>query len=205
MTISVDGTFGQKTAEACNAINPAILLPIICAQAEAYYRELEARRPEMKAWFANWNTRAAWMPPQIRTGFEGSPAGFDGASKIPHSDFGKAIELVIATHEGGFQKRVDDPGNWTPDGKLKGTKFGISAHSFPDEDIESLTHSRAEELYRQVWGRFALIADQQVLAKTLDLAVNMQWAGHGHATEILQRAVNECSGAATKAVAASSS
>lgn len=105
------------------------------------------------------------------------------------SDFSKAIQCVICTHEGGYQKRADDPGNWTPDGQLKGTKFGISAHSFPNEDIEGLTINRAEELYREVWGMFAEISDQRVLTKVLDLAINMQWAGHGPATEILQKAI----------------
>ena len=108
------------------------------------------------------------------------------------SDFAEAIKTVILTHEGGFQSRVDDPGNWTPGGELKGTKFGISAHSFPNEDIEGLTINRAEELYREVWGKFALIEDQRVLTKVLDLAVNTQWGGHGPATEILQRAVDDC-------------
>src|SRR5215467_16053552 len=110
------------------------------------------------------------------------------------SDFAKAIEMVIATHEGGFQKRVDDPGNWTPAGELRGTKFGISAHSFPDVDIEALTLNEAEELYRKVWGMFAELEDQRVLTKVLDLAVNMEWAGHGPATKILQRAIVNCGG-----------
>ncbi len=111
------------------------------------------------------------------------------------ADFGQAIAIVIAVHEGGFQKRADDPGNWTPAGELKGTKYGISAHSFPNEDIENLTLNRAEELYRRVWGGFGSIANQRILTKVLDLAVNLQWGGHGHATEILQRAVCACGGA----------
>jgi lysozyme family protein len=105
------------------------------------------------------------------------------------SNFRKAIDIIIATHEGGFQNRADDPGNWTADGQLKGTKFGISAHSFPDEDIEGLTLNRAEELYRENWGHFAAIDDQQVMTKVLDLAVNMQWGDKGHATKILQHAI----------------
>jgi len=110
------------------------------------------------------------------------------------SNFRNAIETVIAVHEGGFQKRVDDPGNWTPSGELRGTKFGISAHSFPDIDIESLTLNEAEDLYRKVWGVFSSLEDQRVLTKVLDLAVNMQWAGHGPATKILQQAVVACGG-----------
>lgn len=105
------------------------------------------------------------------------------------SDFRRAIDIIIATHEGGFQNRADDPGNWTADGVLKGTKFGISAHSFPNVDIESLTLTEAEDLYRQTWGHFAEIADQCVMTKVLDLAVNMQWGDRGNATLILQRAI----------------
>jgi len=110
------------------------------------------------------------------------------------SDFRKAIETVIAVHEGGFQKRADDPGNWTAAGELRGTKFGISAHSFPDVDIECLTLNEAENLYRKVWGMFSELEDQRVLTKILDLAVKMQWAGHGPATKILQQAVIACGG-----------
>ncbi len=105
------------------------------------------------------------------------------------SDFRLAIDTIIAVHEGGYQNRPDDSGNWTSEGVLKGTKFGISAHSFPNVDIENLTLTEAEDLYRQTWGHFAEIADQGVMTKVLDLAVNMQWGDRGNATLILQRAI----------------
>ncbi len=108
------------------------------------------------------------------------------------SDFKTAIETVISTHEGGFQNRADDPGNWTPSGELKGTKFGISAHSFPDLDIEALTLNEAEAIYRQYWGGFAGIEDQRVMTKVLDLAVDMEFGDHGPATGILQKAIVAC-------------
>lgn len=108
------------------------------------------------------------------------------------ADFRTAIETVIATHEGGFQNRADDPGNWTPSGELKGTKFGISAHSFPDLDIEDLTLNDAEDIYRKHWGGFAAIADQAVATKVLDLAVDMEFGDHGPATTILQKAIVAC-------------
>lgn len=108
------------------------------------------------------------------------------------ADFRRAIEIIIATHEGGFQNRADDPGNWTSSGELKGTKFGISAHSFPDEDIEGLTLNRAEEIYRERWGGFAAIEDQQVLTKVLDLAVNMEYGNNGPATKLFQKAIMAC-------------
>lgn len=105
--------------------------------------------------------------------------------------FRKAIAVIITVHEGGFQKRADDPGNYR-DGILVGTKYGISAKSFPHVDIENLTVPQTEELYFSVYGRFDLLQDQRVLTKVLDLAVNMQWAGHGAATQILQEAINDC-------------
>lgn len=39
-----------------------------------------------------------------------------------------------------------DPGNYTPAGVLKGTKYGISARSFPDVDIANLTLDAAKVL-----------------------------------------------------------
>lgn len=107
------------------------------------------------------------------------------------SNFKSAIAVVIAKHEGGFQSRADDPGNYTPDGRLVGTKYGISAHAFPTVDIFNLTLPEAEALYENQYSELAWLEDQSVLTKVLDLAVNMQWAGHrGPAVKILQRAVS---------------
>lgn len=104
------------------------------------------------------------------------------------TDFKKAIAIVIREHEGGFQNREDDPGNYDDKGVLRGTKYGISASAFPGEDIENLTLERAVELYEKVWGRFAVLDNQLVLTKVLDLAVNWQWGHKGPATKALQRA-----------------
>lgn len=62
------------------------------------------------------------------------------------------------TMEGGYQCDPDDKGNWTGGkcgvGELKGTKYGISAMSYPHEDIKNLTKERAEYLYkRDYWDR----------------------------------------------------
>lgn len=55
--------------------------------------------------------------------------------------------------EGGYQCDPDDKGNWTGGnigvGLLKGTKYGISAASFPNVDIKNLTKEQAEILYKQ--------------------------------------------------------
>jgi len=63
----------------------------------------------------------------------------------------KIAIAITLQHEGGFQDDVDDPGNWTGgvkgSGELKGTKFGISAHEFPDLDIKNLTEDQAIQAY----------------------------------------------------------
>ena len=60
---------------------------------------------------------------------------------------------MVTALEGGFQKRADDPGNWTggeiDKGILKGTKFGISAASYPGLEIEALTLDQAIAIYKR--------------------------------------------------------
>lgn len=60
------------------------------------------------------------------------------------------FEEVIG-HEGGFTDRRSDPGNWTGGrigrGKPRGTKYGISAASYPRLDIKNLTLKQAEDIY----------------------------------------------------------
>ena len=71
-------------------------------------------------------------------------------------EFDEAFERLIG-HEGGFQRDPADRANWTTGvigkGELRGTKYGISAMSYPGEDIPNLTVARAKELYRRdFWG-----------------------------------------------------
>lgn len=66
--------------------------------------------------------------------------------------FEKAIEYV-GLEEGGFSNNKNDRGNWTS-GKvgvreLKGTKYGISAMSYPHLDIKNLTWDQAKAIYLQ--------------------------------------------------------
>lgn len=73
------------------------------------------------------------------------------------SNFDKCFELVIG-HEGGFTDDRHDRGNWTSGkvgvGKLKGTKYGISAMSYPDVNIAGLTLYDAKAIYRRdYWDR----------------------------------------------------
>lgn len=68
------------------------------------------------------------------------------------ANLGHALEQIFG-HEGGFTARRSDPGNWTGGkigrGKLKGTKFGIAANSYPALDIKNLTIADATEIYRR--------------------------------------------------------
>jgi lysozyme family protein len=67
------------------------------------------------------------------------------------SNFETIIPFTLA-NEGGYSNDYNDPGNWTGgavnSGVLKGTKYGISAESFPDLDIINLTLSSAESIYK---------------------------------------------------------
>ncbi|MBE3139032.1 MAG: secretion activator protein [Thermoplasmata archaeon] len=96
--------------------------------------------------------------------------------------------------EGGFQKIFNDRGNWTGGsigkGDLKGTKYGISAKSYPHLDIESLTKDDAIEIFRRdYWNKLRLtdIDSNRVAWKAFDIAIN---CGCGTAAKILQRSVD---------------
>lgn len=106
-------------------------------------------------------------------------------------NFAPSIDRVLA-YEGAFTVSKTDPGNWTGGkigvGKLLGTKYGISAASFPDIDIRSLTQDRAREIYRQVYWS-AIRGDELpsgVDLAMVDFAVN---SGTARAIMALQRAV----------------
>lgn len=106
-------------------------------------------------------------------------------------NYDKAFDRVIG-HEGNFQIDRNDRGNWTTGvigrGELKGTKFGISAMSYPNEDIRNLSLARAKELYkRDFWDRNHLDRfDGSVQYQVFDAAVNH---GRGNGVRMLQRAV----------------
>lgn len=107
-------------------------------------------------------------------------------------NFDIAFDRLIG-HEGRFTDDPDDRGNWTSGqigvGQLKGTKFGISAMSYPDLDIKNLTVADAKLLYRQdFWDR--VLGGQlhnAVVYQLFDAAVNH---GIGNAIRILQRALD---------------
>lgn len=108
-------------------------------------------------------------------------------------DFESAFERLLG-HEGGYGNDSRDRGNWTGGdvgkGTLKGTKYGISAASYPGEDIEGLTLERCKQIYRRdYWGPAGCDAVPPAVKFDLfDFAVN---SGARTAVKALQKAVGE--------------
>lgn len=106
-------------------------------------------------------------------------------------EFDIAFERVIG-HEGGFQADPRDRGNWTGgafgQGDLNGTKFGISAMSYPDLDIRGLTPDQAKAIYwKEWWLPLKMERMPQALPYQLfDAAINH---GKHRASMLLQHAV----------------
>lgn len=104
--------------------------------------------------------------------------------------FDKSFERVFR-NEGKFQNIYADRGNWTSGkvgkGERKGTKYGISAMTYPNVDIKNLTLEGAKEIYKRDWWdklgmeRFRPPMQYQMF----DAALNH---GMDNATRMLQRA-----------------
>lgn len=105
--------------------------------------------------------------------------------------FEKCLAFTLGPSiEGGFSNDPEDPGNWTggarDKGTLKGTKFGISAHAYPDLDIENLTRADASVIYRRdYWEKVhGYSLPSPVALLVFDTAVN---SGCKESIKILQR------------------
>src|SRR5262245_15763096 len=106
-------------------------------------------------------------------------------------NYGACIDKVLQ-YEGGYQNDPDDKGNWTGcacgAGQNKGTNRGISACSYPDEDIKNMTEERAKRIYRgDFWNPICgndLPAGPDLC--TFDGSIN---SGRSRGVEWLQRAV----------------
>jgi lysozyme family protein len=78
------------------------------------------------------------------------------------SDFDLAFKIIAGPKvEGKLSVDAADKGNWTGGdigkGTLKGSKYGISAAMYPDENILMLTQERAKFLYkRDYWDKWLL-------------------------------------------------
>ena len=105
--------------------------------------------------------------------------------------FEYAVGLVLES-EGGLNLNPKDRGNYRPDGVLVGTKYGISAASYPQLDIPALTWEEAKAIYRRdFWD--TLPPDLEVSARIVafDIAINSgpgrlkRWVLEGHNTAAL--------------------
>ena len=109
--------------------------------------------------------------------------------------FDQAFKVVVG-HEGGFTDDPRDPGNWTGgatgQGALRGTRWGISAASYPTLDIARLTLEDARAIYRRdYWDRVSGDHLPPPLALLVfDAAVNN---GVGRAVRWLQGALGTAS------------
>lgn len=97
----------------------------------------------------------------------------------------------VVGHEGKWTTNPKDPGNWTGGkvgvGELKGSKYGLSAASYPDLDIEHLTDDDAIKLYHEWYVKGKLdrfIGSMQY--QLFDAAFNH---GFKRANKILQQAL----------------
>lgn len=106
-------------------------------------------------------------------------------------NFDQAFEILIDV-EKGLSMDPKDNGNWTGAkvgvGVLKGTKYGISAGAYPNEDIVNLTLGKAKLLYlHDYWNLAGCTAVPEAIRFDLfDTAVN---SGVGRAARLLQRTV----------------
>ncbi|SIO58436.1 glycoside hydrolase family 108 protein [Paraburkholderia phenazinium] len=97
---------------------------------------------------------------------------------------------VLMNVERGFQNNPLDPGNWTGGrvgvGSCRGTKYGISAASYPDLDIAKLTLEQAQSLAKaKYWDKYHCDEyDIRVAFQVFDAAYN-----GGHPAQWLQQAV----------------
>jgi lysozyme family protein len=110
--------------------------------------------------------------------------------------------------EGGYDAHPSDRGNWTGGavgkGELKGTKYGIAAHVYPQLDIKNLAREQAIAIYRRdYWPKVS--GDAQPAGVDLiawDICVN---SGAGRALAIERQALGSTIATATGLAALASS
>ena len=106
--------------------------------------------------------------------------------------FNLSFENVIGV-EGGYTQNPEDTGNWTGGrkgvGKLNGTKYGVSAASYPSLDINSITLDDAKAIYHRDYWQVIRGDDFSfpVSYALFDCAVN---SGCASAAKLLQKVLN---------------
>lgn len=115
----------------------------------------------------------------------------DTTATMTYPSFFEDCFTRLIGHEGNFTKNPKDPGNWTGGrvgaGQLRGTKYGISAASYPTLDIEKLELEDAKHIYYVDWWlQFgAEHLEPSMIYQMWQFAIN---AGKGNARRCLQRA-----------------
>lgn len=104
----------------------------------------------------------------------------------------KQLFKLLHSNEGNLSLDPKDRGNWTTGiigkGELRGSKFGVSAMSFPELDIRALTLDEACKIYEEKYWK-PLKADQLpdvIHFELFDTAVN---SGVERAIKLLQKTV----------------
>jgi lysozyme family protein len=104
-------------------------------------------------------------------------------------NFDQAFQKLVG-FEGALSLDPKDKGNWTSgiigQGELRGSKFGISAASYPHLDIANLTVDRAKDIYRSDFWEQSLAPcfSDPMNYQLFDMAVN---SGPRNAVIMLQR------------------
>lgn len=99
---------------------------------------------------------------------------------------------LLISNEGVLSLDRNDRGNWTSGavghGKLRGSKYGISAMSYPHLDIAKLTLEDAKAIYRKdYWDKLQLDAiPDNIDFDMFDIAVN---SGISIAIKLLQKTI----------------
>jgi lysozyme family protein len=105
--------------------------------------------------------------------------------------FDEAFTLLV-NNEGVLSLDRRDRGNWTSGvvgvGELKGSKYGVSAMSYPSSDISRLTIDEAKKIYkRDYWDKMQLdLLPDNITFDMFDIAVN---SGVSQAIKLLQTTV----------------
>lgn len=114
-------------------------------------------------------------------------------AEIEMTPFEKGLSFLLRPDiEGGMSTDPDDPGNWTGGakgvGELKGTKYGISAASYPDIDIKALTPETAGVIYQKDYWAVCKCGElpSPLAIVVFDSAVNQ---GTNAAVRLLQEAL----------------
>jgi lysozyme family protein len=103
--------------------------------------------------------------------------------------FDESFTLLVG-NEGCFTKNSRDAGNWTGGevgkGTLLGTKYGISAASYPALPIETLSLAQAKAIYKEdFWGKCKIdYLPESIRFDVFDTAVN---SGVSRASKLLQK------------------